>query len=58
MIKLLLQYPTLQLSAIDKMVFCFENCFDLLREKIVLVIKIFLQSRGPELLQNTNLFEQ
>ena len=34
MIKLLLQYPTLQLSAIDKMVFCFENCFDLLREKI------------------------
>ena len=46
MIKLLLQYATLQLSAIDKMVFSFENCFGLLREKLFLWLRIFLQSPG------------
>ena len=57
MIKLLLQYPTLQLSAIDKMVFCFEIFINLLREKISCDEEFFCKVQA-ELLQNTHLYEQ
>ena len=55
MIKLLLQYATLQLSAIDKTVFSFEFFFDILRKKNVFGIKVFFCKFEDELLQNTHL---